>query len=119
MPPSSTPAKSDLPTVHGESVTSLTQCAHYHSAQDIIAIKHSCCQKFYACISCHNASESDHHNPEVWRKDQRDVKAVLCGACKGLLSVSEYMECGSRCPSCGRGFNPGCRGHWGLYFEVD
>ncbi|KAF2001559.1 hypothetical protein P154DRAFT_432584, partial [Amniculicola lignicola CBS 123094] len=102
----------------GESVTPLTQCAHWHFDLDIIAIKHASCQKFDACISCHNASESAHHVPEVWQKDQRDVKAVLCGVCKDLLSVSEYMACGSRCPRCGKGFNSGRKGHWALYFEI-
>ncbi|KAF2126385.1 zinc finger CHY domain-containing protein [Dothidotthia symphoricarpi CBS 119687] len=105
------------PQVHGLSLTPLTQCLHYHTPLDILAIKHACCQKFYACITCHNACETD-HAPAVWRRDQREEKAVLCGACGTVGSVREYMEGGSRCAACGRGFNPGCRAHWGRYFEV-
>lgn len=104
------------PAVHGLSVTSQTQCSHWHSPLDIIAIKHACCNKFYACISCHDALEE--HRPEVWGREKRDEKAVLCGNCKGLLSVKEYLECNSRCTRCGAGFNPGCKNHWALYFEV-
>jgi uncharacterized CHY-type Zn-finger protein len=29
------------------------------------------------------------------------------------------MNSGSRCTQCGEGFNPGCKNHWDLYFEVD
>jgi uncharacterized CHY-type Zn-finger protein len=35
------------------------------------------------------------------------------------MTIREYMECGSRCLGCGAGFNPGCRGHWRFYFEVE
>ena len=81
---------SPQPQIHGLSVTPLTQCTHWHSALDIIAIKHACCQKFYACISCHNALES--HDPQVWGVRDRDEKTVFCGACKGVLGVGEYMR---------------------------
>ncbi|KAF1999916.1 CHY zinc finger family protein [Amniculicola lignicola CBS 123094] len=113
-PPPSSPPK---PKVHGLALTPLTQCIHYSTPLDIIAIKHACCGKFYACISCHNALES--HTPEIWSNQQRGEKAVLCGKCGHVASIGEYMEGGSRCGGCGEGFNPGCRGHWGMYFEVD
>ncbi|PSN66541.1 zinc finger CHY domain-containing protein [Corynespora cassiicola Philippines] len=105
------------PIVHGISVTLLSQCAHWHSPLDIIAIKHPCCQKFFACIACHNAIETA-HSAKVWKRDQRDEKAVLCGKCGHVLSVAEYLACGSQCTECGAEFNPGCKGHWGMYFEV-
>lgn len=111
------PEPSWTPIVHGLSVTQLTQCAHWHSPLDIIAIKHFCCQKFYACISCHDVEET--HKSGVWPRDQRNEKAVLCGACKHILSVDEYMHSGSRCTNCGEGFNPGCKNHWNLYFQLD
>ncbi|KAF1847256.1 zinc finger CHY domain-containing protein [Cucurbitaria berberidis CBS 394.84] len=104
------------PTVHGLSVTPLTQCSHWHSPLDIIAIKHYCCNKFYACISCHDACED--HKPDVWPISHNNERAVLCGACKYVLTVDEYMKSGSQCTKCGSGFNPGCKGHWGLYFEL-
>lgn len=109
--------KLTAPTVHGLSVSPLTQCTHYSSPLDIIAIKHACCNKFYACISCHNALES--HKPDVWPRNKREEKTVLCGACKHALSVMEYLESGSQCSKCGSGFNPRCKRHWGMYFEVD
>lgn len=105
------------PVVHGLSVTPLTQCTHWHSPLDIIAIKHFCCNKFYACITCHNASEA--HNPSIWPRTLREEMAVLCGQCKHVLTIDEYMKSGSKCTACGSGFNPGCKNHWDLYFEID
>lgn len=55
----------------------------------------------------------------MWPIGQRSEKAVLCGKCKHVLSVEEYMACGSMCTRCGAGFNPGCKGHWGMYFEME
>ncbi|RYN29245.1 hypothetical protein AA0112_g7349 [Alternaria arborescens] len=106
----------EAPIVHGISVTPLTQCTHWHSPLDIIAIKHFCCQKFYACISCHDACES--HKSFVWPLARRDESAVLCGQCKHILTISEYMESGSKCTRCASAFNPGCKNHWALYFEL-
>jgi len=128
------------PQVHGLSLTPLTQCTHYSTPLDIIAIRHFCCNKFYACIRCHNALESSNyptnthtntnkttpppptapapHPATVWPLSRRNEKAVLCGACKRLLTIGEYLGCGSVCTGCGAGFNPGCRGHWGGYFEM-
>lgn len=104
------------PVVYGLSLTRLTQCAHWHSPLDIIAVKHFCCKKFYACISCHDALET--HASDVWPCTRRDEGAVLCGQCRHVLTVNEYLESGSRCTECGSAFNPGCKKHWGLYFEV-
>lgn len=103
--------------VHGIDVTPSTQCAHWHSPLDIIAIRHACCLKFYACITCHNALEQ--HEPTVWLMSQRGERAVLCGQCKYQLSIDEYLQSGSRCTNCEAGFNPGCKGHWGMYFEME
>jgi uncharacterized CHY-type Zn-finger protein len=106
-----------LPQVHGLSLTPTTQCIHWNSALDIIAIKHYCCYKFYACISCHNAVES--HEPTVWPISQRGERAVLCGKCKCVLSIEKYLHSGSRCTNCDARFNPGCKGHWGMYIEME
>ncbi|KAG9242598.1 zinc finger CHY domain-containing protein [Calycina marina] len=105
------------PTVHGTGLTPLTQCTHWNSPLDIIAIKHKCCNQFYACISCH--AELAKHPAEVWLKSERGEKAVLCGSCKHVLSIDEYLNCGNVCMGCGKDFNPGCRNHHGLYFEVE
>lgn len=116
---SSSPLSQAGPTVHGVDVTPTTQCAHWHSDLDVIAIKHRCCGRYYACISCHDALAG--HPAEVWpRAEQRagTVKAVLCGRCRREMAAGEYLACGNVCPGCGAGFNPGCARHYGLYFEM-
>jgi len=35
------------------------------------------------------------------------------------MTIREYLESEVRCPACGAGFNPGCRGHHHFYFEVE
>lgn len=104
------------PVVLGVDVSPTTQCAHWHSDLDIIAIKHKCCGRYYACISCHQALAG--HAPTVWPRNEHHEKAVLCGGCRRELSVDEYLSCGNKCPGCASGFNPGCARHYDLYFEV-
>lgn len=105
--------------VHGVRVLGLavgprTECAHYHSELDIIAIRFPCCGEFYPCFHCH-AAVAD-HPVERWPADRFDTQGILCGACGAQLSISAYLNCGSRCPACGSGFNPGCATHRHLYF---
>lgn len=102
--------------VHGLDVSSRTQCAHWNSERDIIAIRHKCCGEYYACISCHQALTT--HASQVWSKVERDTKAVLCGNCLIELSIAEYLACNSACPNCRADFNPGCANHYDLYFEM-
>lgn len=109
-------ARPKHPFVRGVDVSPTTQCAHWHSDLDIIAIKHKCCSQYYACISCHEALAG--HASDVWPRHERHEKAVLCGICHHELSVDEYMSCGNKCPSCSSNFNPGCAKHYELYFEV-
>ncbi|KAK8075347.1 hypothetical protein PG997_010010 [Apiospora hydei] len=105
------------PTVHGLSVSPLTQCSHWHSVRDIIAIRHKCCGDYYACISCHEALAK--HPPQVWSKaEQATTRAVLCGKCRHELTIAEYLGCGNNCPQCRSLFNPGCANHYSLYFEA-
>ena len=99
---------------HGANVNERTQCAHYHSERDIIAIKFKCCEAFYACIECHN--ELADHAPIVWPKAEFASRAILCGNCKNTFSITEYLGCGSTCPNCQAAFNPGCANHYHLYF---
>jgi uncharacterized CHY-type Zn-finger protein len=111
---------SDIPSIRGIEVTPTMQCAHWKSPLDVIAIKHFCCQKFYACISCHDALED--HKSGVWPKSEWNEVAVLCGKCKRELTVQEYLKSGSRCSGqkgCGSAFNPGCQKHWDMYFDVE
>ena len=57
-------------TVHGIGLDNETRCTHYHTPVDVIAIKFKCCNKFYACIHCHN--ESEDHAPVPWSKSEFD-----------------------------------------------
>jgi uncharacterized CHY-type Zn-finger protein len=103
--------------VRGIDVTALTQCSHWHSERDIIAIRHKCCGDYYACITCHEALAG--HKAEVWPKDRWDIKAVLCGACGHEMTIAEYIACTSTCPGCQAAFNPGCAAHYPLYFDME
>jgi len=102
-------------TIHGTAVNERTQCAHYHSERDIIAIRHKCCGEFYACIHCHN--EAANHPAEVWPKAEFQTEAIYCGSCHQTLPVASYLSCNSTCPHCQAAFNPGCANHYHLYFE--
>ena len=101
--------------VKGNIIDKETRCTHYHSKLDIIAIKFYCCQTYYPCFTCHK--EAGCHNPAVWPKEKFEEKAILCGACGYELTVNEYKNCNSACPSCSNSFNPGCELHWDFYFE--
>lgn len=104
------------PVVHGLGLTPRTQCAHYHSERDIIAIRHKCCGAYYACIACHEALAG--HAPQVWPRAERTTQAVLCGNCHTELTISEYLASNNACPRCQAAFNPGCANHYQLYFEM-
>jgi len=41
--------------VHGIDVGAMTECAHYHSGLDIVAIRFKCRGLYYPCFSCHEA----------------------------------------------------------------
>ena len=51
-------------------------------------------------------------------KNEFDKKAVLCGICKSVLTIREYLASGSHCPYCHTAFNPNCSQHYHLYFEI-
>jgi len=104
------------PLVKGIDLDPQTRCVHYRSDLDIIAIKMKCCGVFYACKECHDALAD--HAIEVWRRNEWDQDAVLCGACGIELTIKQYMDCSNRCPHCKSSFNPGCRNHYHFYFET-
>ncbi len=101
---------------HGVGVNERTQCAHYHSERDLIAIKFKCCAAFYACIQCHD--ETAGHAPVVWGLNERQTEAILCGNCHSTLRIADYLACNNTCPVCRAAFNPGCAKHYSLYFEM-
>jgi len=102
--------------VKGKLVDDQTRCEHYHSPLDIIAIKFKCCEEYYPCYKCHE--ECADHEAEVWKREEWDTKAILCGVCKEELTINEYMSSGNYCPRCQSAFNPGCSKHYHLYFEI-
>ena len=103
-------------TVQGVDLDPNTRCRHYHGPTDVVAIKMRCCETYFACIECHAALAG--HPAEVWPRGRWQEKAVLCGVCGTELSVLEYLDSGNRCPHCAAHFNPGCRNHYHLYFEM-
>ncbi len=84
------------------------RCAHWHSALDVVANKCATCGKWFACAWCHPA---DH----AFGQMHLDEPAVMCGVCGHQMTFHEY---GTECPSCGAPFNPGCKLHPELYFQV-
>lgn len=107
--------------IKGKQVTGLavdkeTRCAHYHTERDIIAIKFKCCKTYYSCYECHEALAD--HPASVWRKEEFDERAILCGVCGYELTIREYLACNAECPHCHASFNPGCARHYPLYFEA-
>ena len=103
--------------VYGKVIDDNTRCVHYHSPVDIIAIKFKCCDKYYPCYQCHQ--ETADHSPKTWVKDDWDVKAILCGACKTELTIKEYLQSANCCPVCKAAFNPNCSKHYHLYFKFE
>jgi len=102
--------------VFGRVIDDETRCKHYYSERDIVAIRFRCCGKYYPCYLCHN--ESENHQIRVWKREEFDAKAILCGSCKQELSINEYLHA-PRCPYCKAAFNPGCSLHYHLYFDVE
>ncbi|HXO04582.1 MAG TPA: CHY zinc finger protein, partial [Candidatus Sulfotelmatobacter sp.] len=102
--------------VRGVNLDAQTRCEHYHGPTDIIAIKMKCCGVYYACKDCHETLAG--HPIEVWSEREWTQKAILCGACRAELTIHQYMQCESRCPTCRERFNPGCRNHYHFYFAA-
>ncbi len=102
--------------VRGVDLDHQTRCAHYHGADDVIAIRMRCCDVYYACHACHAALAG--HPADRWPPHEWHTRAVLCGVCRHQLSIREYFACGSACPACSAPFNPGCRNHYPLYFVL-
>lgn len=101
--------------VHGKLVEDNYRCEHYNSVLDIVAIKHKCCDTYYACIFCHN--EAENHTTEVWSLAEQNTKAICCGNCKTEMTIEAYLQCQSICPNCSSAFNPKCYNHYPYYFE--
>jgi len=53
-----------------------------------------------------------------WPRSRFDEPAVLCCVCRRTLTIAGYLASPDACPRCGAPFNPRCRRHHPLYFEV-
>jgi len=101
--------------VLGKTVDDQTRCAHYAGPLDVIAIRFACCGEYYPCFRCH--AECADHPARVWPEADFGSRAILCGVCGTELTIDEYRS-REDCPTCGAAFNPGCRLHAHLYFDV-
>ena len=108
--------KASKKEIKGKLVDDNTRCIHYQSPLDVIAIKFKCCGEYYPCFQCHE--ETAGHKAEIWKKDELDLAAIICGLCKHEMTIYQYVNCGNQCPSCFGLFNPNCSRHYHLYFEV-
>jgi len=104
------------PVVKGKFIDEYTRCVHYHTSLDVIAIKFKCCNEYYPCYECHE--DVAKHKSEVWKKNEFDTKAILCGICNNEMTIHEYLASNNRCPHCNSAFNPHCSKHYHLYFEI-
>ncbi|SES93007.1 Uncharacterized protein, contains Zn-finger domain of CHY type [Oceanobacillus limi] len=101
--------------VYGELVDAQTRCKHYHSINDIIAIKFKCCNKYYPCYKCHEAAEN--HQIITWKEHEFSTKAILCGVCGTEHTIKQYLQT-TKCLNCSSHFNEGCQLHYHLYFDI-
>lgn len=92
------------------------RCRHWHGPTDIVAIRFPCCDRYFACHACHE--EEAGHTGARWPPNEFHKLAVLCGACGSECSIGSYVAGDSRCPACDAAFNPRCRTHHPLYFEL-
>lgn len=108
------------PVLRGVDLDAQARCAHHATARDVVALRLACCAPYWACHRCH-AELADHSAVPVPTADF-GLPRVLCGVCRTLLSVSDFLavEHGPdpACPACRTPFNPGCAAHAHLYFAV-
>lgn len=101
--------------LRGLAVDPETRCTHWDEPVDVVALRFGCCETYYPCFECHEATTD--HEAEPWPKSRFDEPAVLCGACRETITAGRYLGDGDSCPHCRAPFNPGCRKHRDLYFE--
>ncbi len=102
--------------VRGQAVDDRTRCVHYAGELDIVAIRFFCCDEWYPCLHCH--ADAAGHAVQRCPQGQHDAAAVLCGACRHQIRITEYLKQGA-CPSCEAPFNPGCSLHHHHYFMLE
>lgn len=103
--------------VFGLHLDSESRCIHYHSDKDVVSILFKCCNKWYACCNCHDALEN--HPIKKWEPCEFKRLAIQCGKCFCQIKIESYLEGENRCPSCKAHFNPKCKEHWDIYFDLE
>ncbi|MCY3884858.1 MAG: CHY zinc finger protein [Gammaproteobacteria bacterium] len=103
-------------TVNGRGIDAQTRCVHYHGPLDIVGIRFKCCGDWFSCYFCHE--ELTDHESVMWQFSEGKKKAIICGSCGTRLSIDTYLDGKDQCPHCKAHFNPGCRLHHHLYFEL-
>lgn len=99
--------------IYGVDLDSEGRCQHYHTACDVVALKCSKCQEYFACYQCHDQLR-DHPFEPV---SVDDDAPVLCGSCRHTLTLTEYKK--GFCPYCHHAFNPKCQLHETIYFSKE
>lgn len=103
--------------LRGVGVDGQTRCAHYAGPTDVVALRFACCDAFYPCHRCHDATVG--HPAEVWPRARFDEPSVLCGVCQATMTWPAYRAAADACPACGAAFNPGCVAHAHHYAEAE
>ncbi|MCH9634186.1 MAG: hypothetical protein S4CHLAM7_09290 [Chlamydiae bacterium] len=101
---------------HGVHLDAYSRCTHYFTDKDIVSIKFKCCSKYYACYKCHENLEQ--HPVIKWERADFSEKALRCGRCQFIFSIQSYLSGENYCPQCSALFNPLCKNHWDIYFNV-
>lgn len=103
--------------IRGKLVDDESRCVHWHSPLDVIALRFRCCDRYYACYSCHNESEAHAMKKySIGSSSAANIPLIICGVCKFQMTFQQYQ--GLQCPRCSAKFNPGCKMHYHLYFEM-
>ena len=102
--------------LRGVGVDGETRCAHYDETEDVVALRFACCDAFYPCHRCHEATAG--HPAEVWPSARFGEPSVLCGVCRATMTWPAYRAADHACPVCGAAFNPGCSAHAHHYAEA-
>ncbi|WDF05214.1 CHY zinc finger protein [Shouchella hunanensis] len=103
-----------MKVVKGRVIDTETRCVHYSTVVDVVAIQFACCHDFYPCYKCHD--EAVEHVRTQWSKTAFEQQAIMCGVCKELLTIHQYLNA-DQCPHCYVAFNPNCSLHNHLYFD--
>lgn len=99
----------NLYKIYGKGLDKSGRCYHYHQDNDIVGLKCSTCQKYFACYKCHDELMS--HNFSACDKNSYPV---ICGQCGTISNFDDYAK--GYCSQCQAVFNPKCHLHWEIYF---